>query len=70
MDLRLGISAWLAAAAHEVPQELGDRDGAPSLNMPSGLQELHRAAEVRSRTIRNRIGATRQVAALTKTMAL
>ncbi len=23
-DVRLGISAWLAAAAHEVPQELGD----------------------------------------------
>jgi len=23
-DIRLGISAWLAAAAHEVPQELGD----------------------------------------------
>lgn len=24
MDHRLGIAAWLAAAAHEVPQELGD----------------------------------------------
>ena len=24
IDVRLGISAWLAAAAHEVPQELGD----------------------------------------------
>jgi zinc and cadmium transporter len=24
VDLRLGISAWLAAAAHEIPQELGD----------------------------------------------
>jgi zinc and cadmium transporter len=24
VDLRLGIAAWLAAAAHEVPQELGD----------------------------------------------
>ena len=24
VDVRLGISAWLAAAAHEVPQELGD----------------------------------------------
>lgn len=24
MDARLGIAAWLAAAAHEVPQELGD----------------------------------------------
>lgn len=23
-DVRLGISAWLAAAAHEIPQELGD----------------------------------------------
>ena len=23
-DIRLGITAWLAAAAHEVPQELGD----------------------------------------------
>jgi zinc and cadmium transporter len=23
-DIRLGIAAWLAAAAHEVPQELGD----------------------------------------------
>ena len=24
VDVRLGITAWLAAAAHEVPQELGD----------------------------------------------
>lgn len=24
LDVRLGITAWLAAAAHEVPQELGD----------------------------------------------
>lgn len=24
MDVRLGIATWLAAAAHEVPQELGD----------------------------------------------
>lgn len=24
VDIRLGLSAWLAAAAHEVPQELGD----------------------------------------------
>jgi zinc and cadmium transporter len=24
MDIRLGIAAWLAAAAHEVPQEMGD----------------------------------------------
>ena len=24
MDIRLGLMAWLAAAAHEIPQELGD----------------------------------------------
>ncbi len=24
LDIRLGVAAWLAAAAHEVPQELGD----------------------------------------------
>ena len=24
LDIRLGITAWLAAAAHEIPQELGD----------------------------------------------
>jgi zinc and cadmium transporter len=24
IDIRLGVSAWIAAAAHEVPQELGD----------------------------------------------
>ncbi len=24
LDVRLGTTAWLAAAAHEVPQELGD----------------------------------------------
>ncbi|MBP6003968.1 MAG: ZIP family metal transporter [Pyrinomonadaceae bacterium] len=24
LDIRLGIAAWLAAAAHEIPQELGD----------------------------------------------
>jgi zinc and cadmium transporter len=24
IDIRVGVSAWLAAAAHEVPQELGD----------------------------------------------
>jgi zinc and cadmium transporter len=24
MDIRLGVAAWLAAAAHEVPQEIGD----------------------------------------------
>ena len=27
IDIRLGISTWLAAAAHEVPQELGDFAG-------------------------------------------
>ncbi len=24
LDVRLGVSAWIAAAAHEIPQELGD----------------------------------------------
>jgi zinc and cadmium transporter len=24
IDIRLGVTAWLAAAAHEIPQELGD----------------------------------------------
>jgi zinc and cadmium transporter len=24
MDVKLGIAAWVAAAAHEIPQELGD----------------------------------------------
>jgi zinc and cadmium transporter len=24
IDVRVGITTWLAAAAHEVPQELGD----------------------------------------------
>jgi zinc and cadmium transporter len=24
LDIRLGMAAWLAAAAHEIPQELGD----------------------------------------------
>ena len=24
IDIRVGISAWIAAAAHEIPQELGD----------------------------------------------
>jgi zinc and cadmium transporter len=24
MDLKLGLTAWLVAAAHELPQELGD----------------------------------------------
>jgi zinc and cadmium transporter len=50
IDLRLGITAWLAAAAHEVPQELGDfgvlihggwdRGGALLLNLVSGLTFL------------------------------
>jgi zinc and cadmium transporter len=47
VDMRLGIAAWLAAAAHEVPQELGDfgvlvhggwsRRDALLLNLMSGL---------------------------------
>jgi zinc and cadmium transporter len=50
IDFRLGIAAWLAAAAHEVPQELGDfgvlvhggwRKGtALLLNLLSGLTFL------------------------------
>jgi zinc and cadmium transporter len=46
IDVRLGIMAWLAAAAHEVPQELGDfgvlihggwrRNSALLLNLLSG----------------------------------
>jgi zinc and cadmium transporter len=50
IDVRLGIAAWLAAAAHEVPQELGDfgvlihggwRKGtALLLNLLSGLTFL------------------------------
>jgi zinc and cadmium transporter len=46
IDVRLGITAWLAAAAHEVPQELGDfgvlihggwsRKSALLLNLASG----------------------------------
>lgn len=49
-DLRLGLAAWLAAAAHEVPQELGDfgvlihggwrRGRALLLNLISGLTFL------------------------------
>lgn len=50
IDIRLGIAAWLAAAAHEVPQELGDfgvlihggwsRGSALLLNLFSGLTFL------------------------------
>lgn len=50
VDIRLGIIAWLAAAAHEVPQELGDfgvlvhsgwsRTKALAWNLASGLTFL------------------------------
>jgi zinc and cadmium transporter len=50
VDVRLGITAWLAAAAHEVPQELGDfgvlvhggwpKRRALALNFLSGLTFL------------------------------
>jgi zinc and cadmium transporter len=50
LDVRLGVGAWLAAAAHEVPQELGDfgvlvhggwkRGQALLLNFASGLTFL------------------------------
>jgi zinc and cadmium transporter len=50
IDVRLGIAAWLAAAAHEVPQELGDfgvlihggwgKGTALLLNFASGLTFL------------------------------
>jgi zinc and cadmium transporter len=50
IDVRLGVAAWLAAAAHEVPQELGDfgvlihgglgRGKALVLNLLSGLTFL------------------------------
>lgn len=50
IDVRVGIMAWLAAAAHEVPQELGDfgvlvhggwsRRGALLFNLLSGLMFL------------------------------
>ena len=50
IDVRLGIAAWLAAAAHEVPQELGDfgvlvhggwkKSTALLLNLCSGLTFL------------------------------
>jgi zinc and cadmium transporter len=50
VDIRLGMAAWLAAAAHEIPQELGDfgvlihggwsRQKALLLNLASGLTYL------------------------------
>ena len=50
IDIRLGIMAWLAAAAHEIPQELGDfgvlihggweRSKALLFNVVSGLMFL------------------------------
>jgi len=50
IDVRLGVAAWLAAAAHEIPQELGDfgvlihggwtRGTALLLNLASGLTFL------------------------------
>lgn len=50
LDTRLGLAAWLAAAAHEIPQELGDfgvlvhggwkRRQALLLNFASGLMFL------------------------------
>lgn len=50
LDLRLGLAAWLAAAAHEIPQELGDfgvlvhggwkRHQALMFNLLSGLMFL------------------------------
>ena len=50
LDVRLGITAWLAAAAHEIPQELGDyavlrhggwgRVEALAFNLMSGLTFL------------------------------
>lgn len=50
IDVRLGITSWLAAAAHEVPQELGDfgvlvhggwpRTKALAFNVLSGLSFL------------------------------
>lgn len=50
VDVRLGVAAWLAAAAHEIPQELGDfgvlvhggwdRRRALLLNLLSGLAFL------------------------------
>ena len=50
IDIRLGLTAWLAAAAHEIPQELGDfgvllhggwdKRKALLLNLASGLTFL------------------------------
>jgi zinc and cadmium transporter len=50
VDVRLGVTAWLAAAAHEVPQELGDfavlihggwqKERALAFNFLSGLTFL------------------------------
>ncbi len=50
VDVRLGIAAWLAAVAHEIPQELGDfgvlihggwkRNQALLFNLVSGLTFL------------------------------
>lgn len=50
IDIRLGITSWLAAALHEVPQELGDfvvlmdggwsKSSALTLNLLSGLTFL------------------------------
>jgi zinc and cadmium transporter len=50
VDVRLGIAAWIAAAAHEIPQELGDfgvlvhggwsKRGALLFNLLSGLTFL------------------------------
>jgi zinc and cadmium transporter len=50
VDVRLGLAAWIAAAAHEIPQELGDfgvlihggwdRRKALLLNLASGLTFL------------------------------
>ncbi len=50
VDIRLGITAWVAAAAHEIPQELGDfgvlihsgwsKTGALALNVLSALTFL------------------------------
>jgi zinc and cadmium transporter len=50
IDIRLGLTAWLAAAAHEIPQELGDfavlinggwsKRGALLCNMASALTFL------------------------------
>ena len=36
IDIRVGITAWLAAAAHEIPQELGDFGALVHGGMPKG----------------------------------